>query len=97
VAAGDTTAVTVRLTRCRRHTDVAVLVRYHSASRLRRDTIAGLNRLNGRQLAALRTSLPTPTQPTLAVPTRRLGGGEPLRVPLGPTAPPLPARVKVPA
>lgn len=79
----DTTAVTVRLTRRQHHTDVAVLVRYHSASRLRRTTSAGLNRLNGRQLTALRTSLPTPTRRTLAVPARVLNGQDSLQVPLG--------------
>ncbi|WP_409435128.1 type VII secretion protein EccE [Mycobacterium sp. SMC-14] len=93
----DTTAVTVRLTPRQRNTDVAVLVRYHSASRLRRNTSAGLNRLNGRQLTALRTSLPTPTQRTLVVPARVLNGQESLQVPLGPTAPQPVARVKVPA
>jgi len=93
----DTTAVTVRLTPRQRDTDVAVLVRYHSASRLRRNVTAGLNRLNGRQLTALRTSLPTPTQRTLAVPARVLNGQESLQVSLGDTAPQPPARVKVPA
>ncbi len=92
-----TTAVTVRLTPRQRNTDVAVLVRYHSASRLRRNTSAGLNRLNGRQLTALRTSLPTPTQRTLAVPARALSDHDPLQITLGPgTQHPL-VRVRVPA
>ena len=93
----DTTAVTVRLTPQQSHTEVAVLVRYHTASRLRRNASAGLNRLNGRQLTALSTSLPTPTQHTLAVPARVLNGEDSLQVPLGPTAPQPLARVKVPA
>lgn len=93
----DTTAVTVRLTPQQRHTDVAVLVRYHTATRLRRNASAGLNRLNGRQLTALSTSLPTPTQRTLAVPARVLNGEDSLQVPLGPTAPQPLARIKVPA
>lgn len=83
----DTTAVTVRLTPRQRHTDVAVLVRYHTASRLRRSTSAGLNRLNGRQLTALSTSLPTPTRRTLAVPARVLNVQDSLQVPLGSAAP----------
>ena len=36
-------------------------VRYHSDSRLPREVSAGLNRLTGRQLAAVRASLPAPT------------------------------------
>ncbi|MGV0907239.1 hypothetical protein [Mycobacterium novum] len=76
--AADTTAVTVRLTAQHNHTDVSVLVRYHTGSRLRRNMWAGLNRLNGRQLTALRTSLPTPMRRTLAVPARQLDDHEPL-------------------
>ncbi|ORW24712.1 type VII secretion protein EccE [Mycolicibacter nonchromogenicus] len=90
----DTTAVTVRLTPRQRHTDVAVLVRYHTATRLRRSTSAGLNRLNGRQLTALSTSLPTPTRRTLAVPARVLNSQDSLQVPLGSAAP---QQVQVPA
>lgn len=95
--AADTTAVTVRLTAQHNHTDVSVLVRYHTGSRLRRNMWAGLNRLNGRQLTALRTSLPTPMRRTLAVPARQLDDHEPLQVPLGPTAQQPLARVKLPA
>ncbi|WP_024440406.1 MULTISPECIES: hypothetical protein [unclassified Mycobacterium] len=93
----DTTAVTVRLTRHQGRTRIAVLVRYHSASRLRRNASAGLNRLNGRQLTALSTSLPTPKQRTLAVPARVLNGQDSVQVPLGATAPQPLARVTVPA
>lgn len=93
----DTTVVTVRLTARHRDTDISVLVRYHSASRLRRNIWAGLNRLNGRQLTALRTSLPTPTHRTLAVPARQLDDQESLQVPLGPVVEQPLARVKVPA
>lgn len=95
--AADTTAVTVRLIAQHNHTDVSVLVRYHTGSRLRRNMWAGLNRLNGRQLTALRTSLPTPMRRTLAVPARQLDDHEPLQVPLGPTAQQPLARVKLPA
>lgn len=93
----DSTAVTVRLTARHRHPQVSVLVRYHSSSRLRRKTHAGLNRLNGRQLSALRTSLPTPIRRTLAVPTRQIDDQESLQIPLGPTAQQSPTRVRVPA
>lgn len=95
--AADTTAVTVRLTARNNHTDVSVLVRYHTGRRLRRNMWAGLNRLNGRQLTALRTSLPTPLRRTLAVPARQLDDHEPLQVPLGPTKQQPLARVKLPA
>lgn len=93
----DTTAVTVRLTARNHHTEVSVLVRYHSADRLRRSMSAGLNRLNGRQLTALRTSLPTPRNRTLAVPARPVDEQGSLQVPLGPTAGQPLARVRVPA
>lgn len=95
--AADTTAVTVRLTAQNNHTEIAVLVRYHSANRLRRNITAGLNRLNGRQLTALRTSLPTPMRRTLAVPARVLDDQESLQVPLGPPGQQPLARVKLPA
>ena len=52
---------------------VAGWVRYHSDSRLPRGLSGGLNRLTGRQLAAVRASLPAPTiRPLLIVPTREL-------------------------
>lgn len=93
----DTTAITVRLAPQNHHTEVSVLVRYHSANRLRRNMWTGLNRLNGRQLTALRTSLPTPMRRTLAVPARQVGEQDSLQVPLGPTAQQPLARVRVPA
>jgi hypothetical protein len=58
---------------------------------------SGLNRLNGRQLTALRTSLPTPMRRTLAVPARQVGEQDSLQIPLGPTAQQPLARVRVPA
>lgn len=82
----DTTAVTVRLASRHSRTEVSVLVRYDSANRLRRSAWAGLNRFNGRQLTALRSSLPTPMRRTLAVPARPVNGRESLQVPLGPAA-----------
>jgi type VII secretion protein EccE len=93
----DTTAVTVRLIARNHHTEVSVLVRYHSSDRLRRNMSAGLNRLNGRQLTALRTSLPTPRNRTLAVPARPVDEQESLQVPLGTTAEQPLAPVRVPA
>jgi hypothetical protein len=39
---------------------VSAWVRYHSAKRLPKEVTAGLNRLTGRQLAAVRASLPAP-------------------------------------
>lgn len=96
-ATADATAVTVRLTARHHRTEVSVLVRYHSASRLRRSVSAGLNRLNGRQLTALRTSLPTAMRRTLAVPSRPVEDRESLRVPLDGAAQRPLARVKIPA
>lgn len=98
----DATAVTVRLAARNGRTEVSVLVRYHSAGRLRRKSWAGLNRFNGRQLAALRSSLPTPMGRTLAVPARVMRRNEALAVPLGQTVPDALAeerlaRVEVPA
>ncbi|MEB3068024.1 type VII secretion protein EccE [[Mycobacterium] vasticus] len=93
----DATAVTVRLAAQRGRTEVSVLARYHSAGRLRRKSWAGLNRFNGRQLAALRSSLPTPTRRPLAVPARTLERDEALAVPLGPAAREPLARIEVPA
>lgn len=91
-----TTVLTVRLTASHGRPEVAVLVRYHSDRRLRRKVYAGLNRLTGRQLTALRTSLPTPMSRTLAVPGIRLNDHD-LQVPLGSEAPRTPVRVKIPA
>lgn len=59
-------------------------MRYHSRERLGKDVWAGLNRLTGRQLAAVRASLPTPVRrPLLVVPARALRDSEPLAVRLG--------------
>lgn len=92
----DATVVTVRLAERNGRTEVSVLVRYHSASRLRRNAWAGLNRLNGRQLTALRGSLPTPMRRTLVVPTRPVNRQETLQVPLGATPQQPLARVRMP-
>jgi len=59
-------------------------VRYHSDKRLPRDVRSGLNRLTGRQLAAVGASLPAPAQrPQLTVPSRTLRDDEHIEVPVG--------------
>ncbi len=71
----DTTAtvVTIRLTGRGGRAHMSAWVRYHTEGRLRRDVSGGLNRLTGRQLAAVRASLPAPsTRPLLVVPSRIL-------------------------
>lgn len=69
----DATVLTIRLTNDDGRPQVAGWVRYHSDSRLPRGLSGGLNRLTGRQLAAVRASLPVPTtRPLLVVPTREL-------------------------
>ncbi len=69
----EATVVTVQLTADDGRPEVSGWVRYHSDSRLPRGVSSGLNRLTGRQLAAVRASLPAPTtRPLLVVPTRGL-------------------------
>ena len=60
-------------------------MRYHSRERLGKDVWAGLNPLTGRQLAAVRASLPAPaTRPPLVVPARVLRDDEQLAVRVDP-------------
>lgn len=67
------TVLTIRLTAADGRPQVSAWVRYHTEKRLRRNVSSGLNRLTGRQLAAVRASLPAPTaRPLLAVPSRPL-------------------------
>ena len=67
------TVVTIRLTTQGGRPQLSAWVRYHSGSRLPKEVWAGLNRLTGRQLAAVRASLPAPTtRPLLVVPSREL-------------------------
>jgi type VII secretion protein EccE len=69
----EATVVTIQLTSDDGRPEVSGWVRYHSDSRLPRGVSSGLNRLTGRQLAAVRASLPAPTtRPLLVVPTRGL-------------------------
>ncbi|MGO9385219.1 MAG: type VII secretion protein EccE [Mycobacterium sp.] len=64
---------TLRLTNDDGRPQVGAWVRYHSDGRLPRAISSGLNRLTGRQLAAVRASLPAPAaRPILAVPSRGL-------------------------
>jgi hypothetical protein len=77
--------VTIRLAAAGR-AEVSAWVRYHSKKQLGKDVRARLNRLTGRQLAAVRASLPAPaTRSPLVVPARALRDHEQLAVPLGPT------------
>jgi type VII secretion protein EccE len=67
------TVITVRLTTRLGRPQLSAWVRYHSGARLPKELSAGLNRLTGRQLAAVRASLPAPaTRAQLVVPTRDL-------------------------
>src|ERR1700742_2031693 len=79
----EATVVTIQLTSDDGQPEVAGWVRYHSDSRLPRGVSSGLNRLTGRQLAAVRASLPAPTtRALLVVPTRGLLEGDKLVLPV---------------
>lgn len=78
------TVLTVRLTTQSGRSQVSAWVRYHSDARLPKDLAAGLNRLTGRQLAAVRASLPAPsTRPQLVLPSRDLRDHDELVLPVG--------------
>jgi hypothetical protein len=80
----DATVVTIRLTARHGRPEVSAWVRYHSAQQLPKDVLSRLNRLTGRQLAAVRASLPTPARRhLLVVPARVLRDSERLAVRLG--------------
>lgn len=80
----DATVLTVRLTAHHGRHQVSVWVRYHSDHPLPKTAWAGLNPLTGRQLAAVRASLPAPApRPVLTIPARELTDDD-LVVPLGP-------------
>ena len=82
----DATVVTIRLTATAGRAEVSGWVRYHSGKRLGKDVRAGLNRLIGRQLPAVRASLPAPAKrPPLMVPARVLREDEELALRVGPT------------
>jgi len=78
-----TTVITVRLVSRGGRPQLSAWVRYHSDSRLPRKAWAGLNRLTGRQLAAVRASMPAPTTARLlVVPGRELHAEEDLVLPV---------------
>jgi len=57
----DATVLTIRLITRGGRPQVSAWVRYHTDGKLPKKVSAGLNRLTGRQLAAVRASLPTPS------------------------------------
>jgi type VII secretion protein EccE len=81
----DATVMTIRLTAAAGRAKVSAWVRYHTGERLgKKDAWAGLNRLTGRQLAAVRASLPAPAKrPALVVPARVLRDHDQLAVRVG--------------
>ena len=56
----DVTVMTIRLIADGHEADVSVWVRYHSDKRLHKETFSGLNRLTGRELGAVASSIPAP-------------------------------------
>ncbi|OBI44909.1 type VII secretion protein EccE [Mycobacterium kyorinense] len=87
----DVTVVTVRLTPRRGGIDVSAFVRYHSDKRLPKSMWSGLNRLTGRQLHAVRASLPAPmTGPALKMSSRALSDDESVTVAVDSLAPQYP-------
>lgn len=87
--ATDATVLTVRVTRRPGGAEVSAWVRYHTAKRLPREISAGLNRLTGRQLAAVCASMPAPVaRSRLVVPARMLGEHETLVLPVDPAEQP---------
>jgi type VII secretion protein EccE len=78
------TVLTLRLISRGGRPQLSGWVRFHSDSRLSRDVSGGLNRLTGRQLAAVRASLPAPTlHPLLVVPGRELRDHDELALSVG--------------
>jgi ESX secretion system protein EccE len=80
----EATVVTIRLISRGGRPQVSAWVRYHTERRLPRKLSAGLNRLTGRQLAAVRASLPTPSlRARLDLPSRGLYNHDELMFELG--------------
>ncbi|RFD25731.1 type VII secretion protein EccE5 [Mycobacterium uberis] len=78
------TVITIRITSRGCRPQLSAWVRYHSENRLPKEAWRGLNRLTGRQLAAVRASLPAPaTRPVLVVPSRELNDYDGLVLPVG--------------
>jgi type VII secretion protein EccE len=78
------TVITTRLAASDGRRQLSAWVRYHSDRRLPRHLSSGLNRLTGRQLAAVRASLPAPVaRPLLVVPSRSLPDDDDLVLSVG--------------
>jgi type VII secretion protein EccE len=87
ISDADVTVVTIRLVARDAGVDVSAWVRHHSDKRLRKEVWSGLNRLTGRQLGAVAASLPAPTSGRpLTMPSRPLGDGDNVRIPIGAVA-----------
>ena len=79
------TVLTIRFSKRATKPQMSAWVRYHSDARLPRELTTGLNRLTGRQLAAVRASLPAPsTRPPLVVASREIRDHDELELPVGP-------------
>ncbi len=74
----EVTVATVRLAATRSgRPRISACVRYHSGQPLAAEVCRGLNRLTGRQVAAVRASLPAPSShPVLTLPYRTFEDGE---------------------
>ncbi|WP_373138417.1 type VII secretion protein EccE [Mycobacterium marinum] len=80
------TVLTLRLVMRAGEPRLSAWVRYHSDERLPKELSVGLNRLTGRQLAAVRASLPVPsTRAQLVVSSRELLDHDELELPVGQT------------
>ncbi len=79
------TVITIRLVTSGGRPQLSAWVRYDSDGRLPSEVSSGLNRLTGRQLAAVRASLPAPAaHPLLTVPNRPLLDDDDLVLSVGP-------------
>jgi type VII secretion protein EccE len=84
ISDADVTVVTIRLVARGAGADVSAWVRHHSDKRLGKEVWRGLNRLTGRQLEAVGASLQAPTSGRpLTMPSRPLGDGENIWIPVG--------------
>ncbi|QUR67567.1 type VII secretion protein EccE [Mycobacterium spongiae] len=78
-----TAVVALRLTTRDGRPAVSAWVRYHSDAPLPKEATTGLNRLTGRQLDAVRASLPAPVaRPLLVIPSRELREQDELVLPV---------------
>ena len=92
VPEADVTMLTIRLVNRFGRIDVSAFVRYHSKDRLPKSLLRGLSRLTGRQLGAVRASLPAPaTGRPLLMSSRGLNEDEHILIRLGEAAAATPA------